>query len=205
MSKSRRGIAKLTFLLSLLLAIVTPEARAQEPTLEFHSTDKSFTMTTVDDFRVTYNPHAVMSLANLDDVAVVVTKRKAESTIEEIFDNYPKSMPKDQPVMGRMMITVDGQQAVAFVVEGMFPPQGEATHQTLLTIALHDGQEYDFMIHYPLEHEKQGLEDAYAMMGKVKWAPPVPPESDTKSGAQTPAKRPRTGQSRPRATLRSAG
>lgn len=191
MSKSKRRFLRITLLLGLLIVLVAPRARAEEPTLEFHSTDKSFTMTTVDDFRVTYNPHAVMSLANLDDVAVVVTKRKAESqTIEGIFDNYPKSMPKDQPVMGRMMITVDGQQAVAFVVEGMFPPQGEATHQTLMTIVLHDGQEYDFMIHYPLEHEKRGLEDAYAMMGTVKWAPPAPVESDTKSDAKTPPKRP---------------
>ena len=192
MSKTRAF--HLPLLLGLLLLIAVPRARAEEPTLEFHSTDKSFSMTTVDDFRVTYNPHAVMSLANLDDVAVVVTKRKAESTIEGIFDNYPKSMPKDQPVMGRMMITVDGQQAVAFVVEGMFPPQGEATHQTLMTIALHDGQEYDFMIHYPLEHEKQGLEDAYAMMGSVKWAAPAPAEqplkTDGKSGAKSPTKLP---------------
>lgn len=159
----------LPLLLAVLLLAFFP-ARAEQPTLEFHASDKSFTLTTVDDFRATYNPHAVLSLANLDDVAVVVTKRKAEKPIEWIFDNYPKSMPKDQPVMGRMMITVDGQQAVAFVVEGMFPPQGEATHQTLMTIAVHDGQEYDFMIHYPLEHEKQGLEDAYALMATVKWA-----------------------------------
>lgn len=157
---------------ALLVLVLSAGLRAEETVLEFRASDKSFTLTTVDDFRVTYNPHAVLSLASLGDVAVVVTKRKAEKSIEWIYDNFPKSMPKDQPVLGRMMITVDGQQAVAFVVEGMFPPQGEATHQTLMTIAVHDGQEYDFMIHYPLEHEKQGLEDAYAVMATVKWAPP---------------------------------
>jgi hypothetical protein len=161
----------------LLLAVVP--ARAGEPTLEFRASDKSFTLTTLEDFRVSFNPHAVLSLASLDEVAVVVTKRKAESTIDKIYDNFPKTMPADYPVVGRMMITVDGQQAAAFVVEGMFPPQGEPTHQTLMTIAIHNGSEYNFMIHYPFENEKKGLEDAYALMATVKWAPASAP-SNTK-------------------------
>jgi hypothetical protein len=157
-------------LLCLLLLWTPASAQQAEPELEFRASDRSFTLRTVEDFRVTYNPHAVLSLASLDDVAIVVTKRKAESTsMEKLYDEFPKSMPADYPVLGRMMITVDGYQAAAYVVEGMFPPRGEATHQTLLTVAVRDGQEYNFMIHYPLEREKQGLEDAYAIMSTVKW------------------------------------
>jgi hypothetical protein len=145
-------------------------ALAEEPMLEFHASDKSFSMSTVEDFRATYNPHAVLSLASLDDVVVVVTKRKAESTIEKIYDDFVKTLPADYPCKGRVMVTIDGQQAAAFVIEGMFPPQGEPTHQTLLAVAVRDGQEYNFMIHYPLENEQKGLERAYAMLGTVKWA-----------------------------------
>lgn len=173
MSKKTESAAlpRLFVLLAVLWVLAVAPSRAEEPMLEFRASDKSFTVSTVEDFRVTFNPHAVLSLASLDEVAVVVTKRKAESTIEKIYDNFPKTMPADYPVVGRMMITVDGQQSAAFVVEGMFPPQGEPTHQTLMIIALHDGQEYNFMIHYPFENEKKGLEDAYALMATVKWAP----------------------------------
>lgn len=155
--------------LLLLLVLLSPPGAAEEPRLEFRASDRSFTLETLEDFRVTYNPHAILSLANLDEMAMVVTRRKAESTVDQLYDTFPKTMPADYPVLARMMITVDGAQAAAFVVEGMFPPQGEATHQTLLTVAVHDGQEYHFMIHYPLEREQQGLEDAYAMMETVRW------------------------------------
>lgn len=164
-------------ILAALLVLAMP-GLAEEPRLEFRASDKSFTLTTLEDFRVTYNPHAVLSLASLDEVAVVVTKGKAESTVEKLYDSVVRSLPKDAPCLGRMMITVDGQQAAAFVIENMFPPNGEATHQTLLTVALHDGNEYNFMIHYPLDNEKKGLEDAYATMSTVKWAAPAPPATE---------------------------
>lgn len=175
MTKRSEKLKLVLLLLCLLSCCVAVWAETDE--LEFRASDKSFRLTTSEDFRVSYNPHAVLSLASLDEVAVVVTKRKTESTIEKVFDSFPKSMPADYPVVGRMMITIDGEQAVAFVVEGMFPPQGEPTHQTLMTIAIRDGQEYNFMIHYPFENEKKGLEDAYALMGKVVWLP-TPPTKD---------------------------
>lgn len=157
-------------LLIVTLWLCSVPGIAEEPTLEFRASDKSFTISTVDDFRATYNPHAVLSLASLDEIAVVVTKRKAESSVAQLYDSFPKSLPADYPCLGRMMLSVDQKQAASFVLEGMFPPQGEPTHQTLLTIAVHDGQEYNFMIHYPLENEKQGLETAYAIMTSLRWS-----------------------------------
>jgi hypothetical protein len=158
-------------ILLLVLSLLGVPALAEDSALEFQATDKSFSLKTEDDFRVTFNPHAVLSLANLDEVAVVVTKRKAESSVETLYDAFPKSLPPAQRCLGRMMITVDAKQAAAFVIEGMFPPEGDPTHQTLLTVVIHEGQEYNFMVHYPLENETSGLEDAYALMGSVKWLP----------------------------------
>lgn len=146
-------------------------AKEPDPALEFRASDKSFTLSTQEDFRVTFNPYAVLSLASLDEVAVVVTKRKAESKVEQIYESYVKSLPANYPCRGRMMIGLDGEQAAAFVIDGMFPPQGEITHQTLLAIAVRDGQEYNFMVHYPIENEELGLEQAYALLGTVKWSP----------------------------------
>lgn len=184
--RRRWGLGRLGLLLATLLVLALPSL-AEEPRLEFRASDKSFTLTTLEDFRVTYNPHAVLSLASLDEVAIVVTKGKAESTIEQLYDSVVRSLPKDAPCLGRMMITVDGGQAAAFVVENMFPPNGEATHQTLLTVALHDGHEYNFMIHYPIEREKQGLEDAYATMNTVKWATAATaPDSSEPTKSATP-------------------
>lgn len=177
----RWSFARLGLLLATLLLLAAP-APAEEPRLEFRASDKSFSLTTLEDFRVTYNPHAILSLASLDEVAVVVTKGKAESSVDKLYDSVVRSLPKDVPCLGRLMITVDGEQAAAFVIENMFPPNGEATHQTLLTVVVHDGHEYNFMIHYPLEREKQGLEDAYATMSTVRWASAQPAADPMKSG-----------------------
>lgn len=142
--------------------------RVAGPRLEFRSTDKSFTIFTAEDFRVTYNPHAVLSLASLEEVAVVVTKAKAENTLAQLYEGVPRSLPAGAVCRGRMMMTLDREQAAAFVIEGMFPPQGPPTHQTLLAVAVREGHEYDFMVHYPIE-SPSGLEDAYALLSTVTW------------------------------------
>lgn len=142
--------------------------RAAGPRLEFRSTDKSFTIFTADDFRVTYNPHAILSLASLEEVAVVVTKAKAEHTLAQLYEGVPGSLPAGAVCRGRMMMSLDQEQAAAFVIEGMFPPQGPSTHQTLLAVVVRDGHEYDFMVHYPIE-SPTGLEDAHALLSTVRW------------------------------------
>lgn len=157
--------------LILLLLVLVPMAKAEEPLLTFQATDKSFELQTVEDYRATFNPHAILSLANLGEMVLVVTKHTAENGLQTIYDNFPKSLPADYQCLGRVMITIDGQQAAAFVVDGMFPPQGEPTHQTLLAITLRNGEEYDFMVHYPLEDTDAGLEQANALLGAVKWKP----------------------------------
>ncbi len=143
-------------------------ARASGPRLEFRSSDKSFTIFTAEDFRVTHNPHAVLSLASLEEVAVVVTKAKAEHTLAQLYEGVPRSLPAGAVCQGRMMLSIGREQAAAFVIDGMFPPQGPPTHQTLLAVVVRDGQEYDFMVHYPVE-SSTGLEDAHALLSTIIW------------------------------------
>lgn len=164
-----RGSPLKGLLLLLLWTLAQPSLSEENLSLEFSASDKSFTLATPEDFRTTFNPHAILSLASLDQVAIVVTKRPAEHSLEDIYASLPRSLPPGMPCLGRMMISVDGEQAAAFVVEGMFPPQDEATHQTLLTVVVRQGQEYNFMVHYPIEHDTSGLEAAYATMGRVRW------------------------------------
>lgn len=156
--------------LALLDQIVwkVPE-RPAGPSLEFRASDKSFILTTEEDFRVTYNPHAVLSLANLDDVAIVVTKAEAKHTLDQLYDGIPRSLPAGTLCHGRMMLNLGTEQAAAFVLEGMFPPQGPPTHQTLLAVVVREGNEYNFMVHYPVENAR-GLEDAHAVLSTVEWS-----------------------------------
>lgn len=152
---------------------------AEPPSLTFHSSDRSFTLQTPEDYRVTFNPHAILSLASLDGSAIVVTKHKADQTVEALYDNFAKTIPRSSPCRGRLMTEVDGVPAAAFVIEGLFPPQGEITHQTLMVLAIREGQEYDFMLHYPIEREQVGLEDAYATLATIRWAPLDSPHSSS--------------------------
>ncbi len=155
--------------LLLFLCLAAIPLAAEEPLLTFQATDKSFELQTAEDYRATFNPHAILSLASLEEMVLVVTKHKAENGLQTIYDHFPKSLPADYPCLGRVMITIDGQQAAAFVVDGMFPPEGEPTHQTLIAITLRDGEEYNFMVHYPLDDPEVGLEQANALLGAVKW------------------------------------
>ena len=141
------------------------------PHLEFRSSDKTFTLSSPEDFRVTYNPHAVLSLASLEETVVVVTKTEAEKTLVELYENLALWVPTGARCVGRMMITLDGEQAASFVLEGVFPPKGPATHQTLFAIAIKDGQEYNFMVHYPMD-SANGLEDAHRLLSTLQWTTP---------------------------------
>ncbi len=143
-------------------------AQSEAPQLEFRSTDKAFTLFTSEDFRVTYNPHAVLSLANLEEVAVVVTKAEAKHNLTEIYDGVPRSLPSGALCKGRMMLALGTEQAASFVIEGMFPPQGPPTHQTLMAVVVRDGVEYDFMVHYPVDNVN-GMEDAHTLLSSVVW------------------------------------
>lgn len=156
----------------LIALILIGPVPAEESQLTFRATDKSFSITTPEDYRITFNPHAVLSLANIDNWAIVVTKHRADRSIEDTYNNFAKTIPRSSPCRGRMMMEVDGLPAAAFVIEGIFPPDGEISHQTLMVITIYDGQEYNFMLHYPIEREQIGLEDAYATMATVKWIKP---------------------------------
>lgn len=160
------------YILILIALLLVKPAPAEESQLTFAAKDKSFSITTSEDYQVTFNPHAVLSLANTDNWAIVVTKHLADRSIEDIYNNFAKTIPRSSPCRGRIMMAVDGLPAAAFVIEGIFPPDGEISHQTLMVITIYGGQEYNFMLHYPIEREQIGLEDAYAMMATVKWVKP---------------------------------
>lgn len=147
-----------------------PQSMPDAP-LHFRSSDKSFTLSSPEDFRVSYNPHAVLSLASLEETVVVVTKTKAEKPLSELYENLALWVPTGARCVGRMMITLGDEQAGSFVLEGMFPPKGPATHQTLFAIVIRDGQEYNFMVHYPLDN-LSGLEDAYSLLSTLQWTKP---------------------------------
>lgn len=136
---------------------------------EFVASDASLKLVTNEEFDKTFNPHAILSLVSPYDTVVVVTKGEIEGSIETIYDQFPRTLVQGQECVGRIMLSVDGEQGPSFVIEGMFPPEGEPTHQTLLTVVNLDKHCYTFMIHYPLDQSEEGLEFAHQLLSSVRW------------------------------------
>lgn len=136
---------------------------------EFVASDDGFKLVTAEEFDKSFNPHAVMSLISPYGTLVVVVKGEIEGSVETIYDQFPRTLGQGQECVGRILLTVDGEQGPSFVIEGMFPPEEEPTHQTLLTIVNRKEHAYTFMIHYPLEESEEGLEFAYELLSSVRW------------------------------------
>lgn len=160
---SLRSIGGAILILLLCLSGVWAEGR------RYLSGDETLLLETSEEFHKTFNPHAILSLQSPDKILVVVTVRKSEYSVQELFDGAPSSFPDGSECMGRVLMTVDGEQAPTFLVEGMFPPDEVATHSTLYTMVNHSDLEYTIMIHYPLHMEQEGFEFAASLLGGFHW------------------------------------
>ena len=164
-----RAFARSGFLL-LILFLVSLTGAAQER--HYSSTDETLILSTAEDFQKTFNPHAILSLQSPDKVIVVVTVRERQYTTRELFDGAPSSFPDGSECVGRVLLSVDGEEAPTFLVEGMFPPEELSTHSTLYTMVNHGDREYTLMIHYPLHMEEEGFEFAALLLEKFRWREP---------------------------------
>lgn len=158
-------MTKLLSLIALLFLFANPAVAAPE----YVSSDDALKLVTNEEFRKTFNPHAVMSLISPYETVIVVTKAELEGDVTAVYDNLPKTLPQGQMCVGKIMLSVDGEQAPSFVVEGMFPPEGEPTHQTLLTVVNRGKHSYNIMIHYPLDDTDGGLEFAHELLSALRW------------------------------------
>ena len=99
---------------------------------------------------------------------MIVTRKKKEFTITELYDGIPSTFTDGVVCQGRVLLAIDGEEAPAFLVEGMFPPE-EPTHHTLFVVVNHEKFEYTLMIHYPEEMGDAGFEWATGLLQKFQW------------------------------------
>ena len=149
----------------LCLVLLTP-AVCQVRT--FKTSDDRLSLKTDEEFESTFNPHALLSLQTPEKSVVIVTRKKKEFTITELYDGIPSTFTDGVVCQGRVLLAIDGEEAPAFLVEGMFPPE-EPTHHTLFVVVNHEKFEYTLMIHYPEEMGDAGFEWATGLLQKFQW------------------------------------
>lgn len=120
-------------------------------------------------FQETFNAHAILSLVSEDDVAVVVTTHELRHPISEIYSGLPHSLEKGVESEGQVMLTIDGEQGATFLLQGMFPPERDPTHSTVYCVVNRGKTEFTFMIHYPIEYEDSGFDEAYQILNSIRW------------------------------------
>lgn len=166
--------ARLTFIL-LLCLLVRPLA---ETGFRYQTTDGKLLFQPTEEFQRTANPHAILSLQSHDEVVVLVTSEKKRFDISQIYDGMPSTFEDGSQCLGRVMLSVDGEEAATFLVEGMFPPEEESTHDTVYSVIIRGEIQYTIMIHYPLERGDEGFEWATDLLRSFSWATPLEePES----------------------------
>ncbi len=156
--------ARLAFLFLFLFAIGSADSG-----FRYESSDGKLSFHPSDEYQRTVNPHAVLSLQNKDDVVVLVTTEKEKFTITQLYDGMPATFDDGAECVGRVLLSVDGEDAATFLVEGMFPPDQEATHNTVYAVTNHESQQYTIMIHYPAERGDEGLEWATGLLHDFSW------------------------------------
>ena len=137
--------------------------------LEYLSQDGKVALTTSEAFREVPNPHTVMSLQTEDQIVVLVTAQKKRFSLTEIYDGLPSTFEDGAECVGRVLLSIDGEDAATFLVEGMFPPDAPATHHTLYVVSQREDLEYTFMIHYPKEQGDAGFEWATGLLREFSW------------------------------------
>jgi len=155
-------------LLFLAVAFFTIHPLAAED-VSYRSTDGKLHYRSNEPLVKTVNPHAVLSLQTEDDCIILVTARERSLTVQQLFDGLPSSFTDGTHCEGRVMLSVDGSDAPSFMVTGLFPPEGEPTHDTLYAVANRGDREYTFMIHYPVDLGDAGFEWAVESLSRFGW------------------------------------
>ena len=137
--------------------------------VRYESSDGKLFFHPSEEYQRTVNPHAVLSLQNKDDVVVLVTTEPEKFTITQLYDGMPATFDDGAQCVGRVLLSVDGEDAATFLVEGMFPPEQEPTHNTVYAVTNHQKKQYTIMIHYPAERGDEGLEWATDLLHSFSW------------------------------------
>jgi hypothetical protein len=160
---------RLICLVLILLLLGTCLSAEPQTDYRYESTDGDLVFEPNEEFQRTVNPHAILSLQNSEESVVLVTSEEKKFTVTQIYDGLPSTFEDGAQCLGRILLSVDGEDAPTFLVEGMFPPNSPSTHNTLYTVTNHDRMQYTIMIHYPKELGDDGFEWAAAMLQRFAW------------------------------------
>lgn len=136
---------------------------------EYLSVDGKVVLSSKESFSTVPNPHAILSLQTEDQIIVLVTVQKKRFSLTQLYDGLPSTFDDEVKSVGRVLLSIDGEDAATFLLEGMFPPDGPATHHTLYVVSNHEDLEYTFMIHYPKEQGDAGFEWATGLLQEFSW------------------------------------
>jgi hypothetical protein len=153
----------------LFLFLVTSLSAGSETNFRYESTGRELILQTDEEFQRTVNPHAIMSLQSPEDTVVLITTQEKKFTITQLYDGLPSTFDDGAQCMGRILLSVDGEDAATFLVEGMFPPDGPSSHHTLYAVTNRDQMQFTIMIHYPKERGDEGFEWAAALLQRFAW------------------------------------
>lgn len=135
----------------------------------FESSDGTLIFESDEEFVKTFNPHAILSLQSPAHFLVVVTIDEKKFDTAELYDKVPSSFVEPAVCVGRVLLTVDGYDAPVFLVEGMFPPGEDSTHDTLFSVVNRGDAEYTIMLHYPTQPDNSGFEWAVQTLGQFRF------------------------------------
>ena len=147
--------------------LLIPVAAQQD--YRYESSGKELTLRSSEEFQKTINPHAILSLQSPDESVILVTTEEEKFTIDQLYDGLPSTFDDGAECVGRVLLAVDGEDAATFLVEGLFPPDGSDTHNTLYAVTNHDRTQYTIMIHYPKDRGDEGFEWAASLLGSFTW------------------------------------
>lgn len=140
---------------------------------EFVTQDGKLVLKTTEEFFKIANPHAILSLQSEDRIVVLVTSQPRKFTLTELYDGLPSTFGDGAVCQGRVLLSVGGEEAATFLVEGMFPPGEDPTHHTLYAVTNRDELEYTVMIHYPEVQGAEGFEWATRLLEQFHWTSPA--------------------------------
>lgn len=155
-------------LLTFLLLLLVSGGVSAEST-EYLASNGVVGLRSSEEFRKTFNPHALLSLQTPDEIVVLVTSQEQRFTLTELYDGVPSTFGEGAECKGRVLLSVDGEDAAVFLVEGMFPPEEESTHSTVYAVVNRGEEEYTIMIHYPIDMGDEGFEWAAELLAQFYW------------------------------------
>ena len=89
--------------------------------------------------------------------------------MRQLYDGLVGTFGDGTRCLGRVLLSVDGEDAATFLVKGLFPPGESSTHTTVFTVVNHGEREYTFMFHYPTDIGDAGFEWAVGLLQDIEW------------------------------------